>query len=221
MFNVKRNSTPEPPSLSQNKSYNGDDVLKALSEIFYDKCYICERKRPDDINVEHFIAHEGKEELKYKWSNLFLACSRCNNIKNRFYNNILDCTDSNVDVCRSIKLLPPYTPSAKKIIVKAMIQGDKTTETCSLLEKVYNSEHTVNKSITGAYLRQKVFTRLNKFFEYVNTYLDPEDLTTSKEKDVARDKIENLLQESQEFSAFLRWVVLEDSVLEKEFSGLF
>lgn len=50
MFNTIR---PEqaPKSLSLRKSYRELDVLQALREMFFDKCYICETKEPLLINV--------------------------------------------------------------------------------------------------------------------------------------------------------------------------
>lgn len=158
MFNVLR-SYPAPDSLTRSVSYSEQDVLDELKKIFHDKCYICEAKNPLSINVEHFVPHEGDLSLKFKWENLFYACGRCNNIKLAIYNDILDCTDESVDVRSAIKLLPPRALEGPVLIQPQIENDNKCSNTAQLLEKVYNSEHTPNKSITGAYLR----TRLESF----------------------------------------------------------
>lgn len=63
MFNVIR---PEeaPASLKDRIKYDGNDVYDALEEIFFNKCYLCETKEPQDINVEHFDAHMGNLDKK-------------------------------------------------------------------------------------------------------------------------------------------------------------
>ncbi|MCX9063931.1 hypothetical protein NLN94_23905, partial [Citrobacter portucalensis] len=80
MFNVIR-TLPAPTSLEAQRKYDGEDVYTALEECFHKKCYICETKNPLDINIEHFNPHMGDIEKKFNWNNLYLSCSRCNNIK--------------------------------------------------------------------------------------------------------------------------------------------
>ena len=77
-------SQPAPDCLEQEKlKKNGDykcgDVLDRLKADFKNKCYICERSKPQSINVEHFRPHCGDRDLKFSWNNLFWACSHCNN----------------------------------------------------------------------------------------------------------------------------------------------
>jgi hypothetical protein len=88
------------PSLSITSTYNTPEIVKKLAEDFHNKCYICEEKAPKDINIEHFIAHNGDDILKLDWNNLFLSCIHCNNIKSNNYNNLLNCIkiDDKVDV---------------------------------------------------------------------------------------------------------------------------
>ena len=58
------------PNISRN--YNTPEVLQRLKQDFKNKCYICEQKEATNINIEHFIAHQGDDSLKYDWNNLFL-----------------------------------------------------------------------------------------------------------------------------------------------------
>lgn len=210
MFNVTR-SPDVPESLSARRSYSEEDVLNKLREIFYDKCYLCEIKDPTSINVEHFDAHQGNLDKKFDWNNLFYVCGRCNNIKLAKYNNLLDCTKDSVDVFRAIKHLPPHTPYQSKIIIESMATDDKTIETAALLDEIFNTEKTINKKITGKYLRKKVFHKYNRFLDLVNEYLDDELPQTRKNE--AYERLQVLMSKEQEFSAFIRWVVLEDEYL--------
>lgn len=210
MFNVIR--TPDvPASLIERRSYSEEDVLNVLREIFHDKCYLCEIKDPTSINVEHFYSHQGDLDKKFDWNNLYYVCGRCNNIKLTKYNNPLDCTDPAVDVFRSVKHLPPHTPYQKKIIIQAMNGDDKTRETAELLDEIFNTDKTINKRITGRYLRKKVFQKYNRFLELVNEHLDDE-LPLERQAN-ALERLRVLVSKRQEFSAFIRWIVLEDEYL--------
>ncbi|MDX1724436.1 MAG: hypothetical protein R3355_15165 [Pseudomonas sp.] len=210
MFNVTR--TPDAPqSLFRRVSYSEEDVLNELREIFYDKCYLCEIKDPTSINVEHFDAHQGDLDKKFDWDNLYYVCGRCNNIKLAKYNNLLDCTDEGIDVFKSIKHLPPHTPYQSKIIIEPMSADDKTRETAELIDEIFNTDKTINKKITGKYLRKKVFQKYNRFLELVNEHLD-EELPQDR-RDDALGRLRMLVSKKQEFSAFIRWIVLEDEYL--------
>ena len=58
------------PNISRN--YNIPEVLQSLKQDFKNKCYICEQKEATNINIEHFVAHQGDDSLKYDWNNLLL-----------------------------------------------------------------------------------------------------------------------------------------------------
>lgn len=209
MFNVSRPTTA-PASLAQQKSYTEADVLNVLKEIFHDKCYLCETKNPNDIN-EHLLPHRQDSTLKFDWLNLFYACSRCNNIKLGAYDNILDCSNDDVDVFQSIKLLPPLTPNAELVRVEAVKTDVATCSTAELLHKIYNEPNTLNKQITAAYLRAKIYNVYNRFTQLMNEYFNHESSTLVKEQ--ALEKMQTYMEKSQEYSAFLRWLVLEDKKL--------
>ena len=210
MFNTQR-PPAAPVSLLSKKNYDGADVYESLRGIFFDKCYICETKEPHDINIEHFEAHEKDLDKKFDWGNLYLACSRCNNIKRAEFNDILDCCDDNVDVFRAIRHVPPVTTFAKKVQLVPTAADDKTINTCKLLDKIFNSEHTVNKKVTGAFLRRKVFEQYNLLLDQVNRYYSP--VATARDQEDAIDRIKVLMHRSAPYSAFIRWCVLDDEGL--------
>ncbi|EGR9010487.1 hypothetical protein P3498_01535 [Vibrio parahaemolyticus] len=210
MFNVVRTELA-PASLADRKKYDSEDVWNALKKVFHKKCYICETSEPQDINVEHFVPHEGNEDLKYAWDNLYFSCGRCNNIKLAKYDVLLDCCNPTIDVVRAIKHLPPSTPYAKKLHVEAQASDDKTKLTAELLDKVYNSEHTPNKAVSSAFLRKKVFDQYNLLLSQVNNYYKPMALQEEKDDAVARIKL--LLKPSSPYSAFISWCIMDDEEL--------
>lgn len=210
MFNVIR---PDeiPVSLLAKTKYDGQDVYDKLREIFHDKCYLCETKEPQDINVEHFVAHEKDDGKKFDWKNLYLVCSRCNNIKGNRYNNLLDCCKRDVDVYRSLKLLPPFTPYAKRLIIEARVRNADVDSTVELLDKIYNGTISVNKAVTSAFIRARIFERLCRLQGFVVTWYSDESL--ADEKKVALDKIRMLIGPDAPYSAFMRDVLYEDEKL--------
>lgn len=210
MFNATR-TYPAPASLAEARSYDGEDVYTELRKIFFDKCYLCETNDPHDINVEHFISHEGDIQIKYAWGNLYFACSRCNNIKSTAFNEIIDCCDPTNDAFRSIKLLPPLSPRGKTVIVTPTNEDPRTIKTCELLRKIFNSDHTINKRISSEFLRSKVFKQYNLLLDQVDSYFDP--VATTEQKANSIDRMRVLMQRSMPYSAFIRWCILEDSVL--------
>lgn len=122
LFFEKSRPAPACLELEKNKR-NGDykcgDVLARLKCDFKNKCYICELKEPESINVEHFIPHKGDAELKFSWDNLFWSCSHCNNIKLDKYDNILNCTDDNDKVEEKLKYMFNIKISCQSVFFSA------------------------------------------------------------------------------------------------------
>jgi len=210
MFKVIRNENA-PASLASRRSYSEQDVLDALSRVFHKKCYICETKEPIDINVEHFEPHLGDLDKKFNWENLYFSCGRCNNIKLAKYNDLLDCCDSNVDVLRAIKHVPPITPYAKCLRVESQNDDEKTKLTAELIEKVFNSTHTPNKTVSASFLRKKVFQQFNLFLDLQREYFD--ELALPVEKETALERMKLLIKASSQYCAFISWCVLDDDEL--------
>ncbi|MBS7472172.1 hypothetical protein KID98_15270 [Pseudomonas syringae] len=210
MFNTNRSDfTPE--SLQSKTKYDGEDVYLELCNIFFEKCYICETKEPHDIQVEHFSSHQGDIEKKFDWTNLYLACSRCNNIKSTAFDNILDCCDPAVDVFRAIRHVPPITPWANSVLLIAMNSDEKTISTFRLLDRVYNSEHSVNKKVSGNFLRTKIFDQYNLLLAQINAYYSP--VATEQDQAQALSRMQKLIKKSEPYSAFVRWCLLDDQKL--------
>ena len=210
MFRVTR-TRPAPASLASRKSYSEEDVLVELRKIFYEKCYLCESRSLVHLNVEHLKPHKNKNKaLKFDWNNLFYVCSRCNNFKRAKYTNILDCTDHSIDVLRSIKHLPPVSPFAK-LNITAETTCPQTIQTAELINNIFNSDDTPNKTVAGDELRYNVFVAIN----YLNTlflaYINPK--TSIRKKLEFLEELQTLAGKEQEFSAFIRWTIFGDERL--------
>lgn len=210
MFNAVRNE-PAPASLANKRKYDSQDVWDALNRVFHKKCYICETKEPQDINVEHFLPHLNDEDLKFDWNNLYFSCGRCNNIKLAKYDDLIDCCDTEVDVLRAIKHLPPVTPYAQKLQVEAQVYDDKTKLTAELINKIFNSQHTPNKAVSASFLRRKVFDQFNKFLDLQNEYF--KETALPHEKETALERMKLLVKASSPYSAFISWCIIEDEEL--------
>jgi hypothetical protein len=209
MFNVVRSKTI-PESLLAQKSYSDPDVLEALNEAFHGKCYMCETKEPLSLNVEHFQAHQGCSVKKFDWANLYYSCGRCNNFKRHHYDDILDCADLNCDVLRLIRHTPPVTPYAK-ISIQAMGDDPKAVRTAELLTRIFNEDDTGNKAIVSTHLRKRVYKRFAKVIEHINVYIDDDQLPAAR--NLAVEHLKALMDVKQEYSAFLRWVVIDSPPL--------
>ena len=59
--------------MSLSTSFRNRDVRDALSEVFQDKCYLCEGPTGGGFQVEHFKPKAGFESKIYDWNNLFPA----------------------------------------------------------------------------------------------------------------------------------------------------
>lgn len=216
MFNVTR-TEQVPQSIKDGKTdYNQADILNALDKMFYSKCYICEIKSPEALAIEHFNATNPN---RTEWNNLFFACHRCNsNLKGRKYNNLLDPTCPNTDVFKSIHHRAPMTPNSNISITKPdnVDESDDLNETIELIDRVFNDDSTGNRRLSRKSLRKRVFTTISKVYKEIIIWSDED--TPQSEKLRAEEKIIHFLRVEQEFSAFIRWLILDDETLRDSFS---
>lgn len=215
MFNVDRTLVAEPSSLKSTQGYKSKDVYDALYKIFYEKCYLCESIRLESINIEHFIPHRGNKALQQDWNNIYLACGRCNNCKLAL--NLLDCCDAETDVFKAIQLLPPTSFAGKTIFIKAMSNDEATKNTVNLLNKIFNSTHTTEKTLTSVALREKVFKQCLKL--QILHEKHRADESTQKQRNEAIESMKELMKKEKAYSAFIRWIILDDDELADKLKG--
>ena len=193
---------------------NTDEVIVALHEMFYGKCYICESVGDKSMDVEHRIPCKGDDDLRYDWNNIFLSCAYCNNIKLAKYDHILDCTVEDVDLLIAFHR-DGYLRKDSKISIIALDRRPETVQTVELLNAVYIGT-TKAKQFGADNLRRFLYTELNKFDDLLARYHDAvhDDEKKDSEQLLRRElsgNVEGRLIEGiptvNAFTAFKRWRV--------------
>lgn len=211
MFKVTKSSKPTE---WVTKDYKDPVVVRQLRIDFHGKCYICEQKHFPNLNVEHFIPHNDNEELKLDWNNLYYACSRCNAIKNKYYNDMLNCCDSNHLVEEWIKVYYRMPDEDIQVINSCPIESqyyEKANTSQELIARCFNNENSGVQEISKEDLREKIidvhsdFLNLRReFFKNLDNWLDDEKID-------AVNKIKHRLKPHYPFSAILRGHLEKDS----------
>ncbi|WP_429101894.1 HNH endonuclease [Aeromonas veronii] len=217
MFNVTR-PKKGPSCLLTGTEYNQPEVVEELKKIFHGKCYICERNEIQDVEIEHFIPqdHGGG---RMDWRNLFYSCSRCNGIKRNGHLNLLDCTDSNLNVSREIRIKIYPTPDSDVCVEPALNPPrQETINTVALLKLCYNYTNTALRGVSREALIEQIFDYMCIFINARRDLKDPSAGRTVKQN--ALETIEAMLNSSHPFSAFWRWQYLDDSFLTKNYPHL-
>jgi len=203
---------PAPKSLEvefkkANGSYKELDVLEQLHSDFKNKCYICESKGIESINIEHFAPHKNQNKIrKFNWSNLFWACSHCNQIKSDrepFLNSILK--GDTVDV--NIKYLLNDDFSKNQVVIEAISNDIKTQNTAQLLKDIYSGTTMQNK-FQAREKRNRLYDEMCDFTNLISKYFRTED-REKKEELLITIKYE--LSNKSAFTAFKRCFIKENS----------
>ena len=223
MFSVERPSD-FPKSLTKStKNYRAADVVEELQEIFFCKCYLCERKGFPDVNIEHRDPHLKDEVKKYDWHNLFYACVRCNNIKGDTHINILDCCQS-IDVAQAIELhCPIVNNNEHKVTVKIgnLPSSLEITSTIELLERCFNETNTALRGISRHTLIQQIQRYQTKLLIIKDELLDDTLLLTTSEKNLRIEKLKIMCDPEFPFSAFWKWAITRDDDLSRIIGSVF
>lgn len=211
MFKVER--TGDAPICLASNEYNTPEVVERLYDIFHGKCYLCEQADLDAPEVEHFEPHMGDDTLKYDWENLYYSCARCNSIKGTRHQNLIDCCTSEINVVRAIKRKPPTMPDSNMEIT-AVIEEPRVHNTVELLDRCFNEDNTALRGITRANLSENLFKHYTKLLSHRLVIVNRE--STDRDIQDAVERIEIMLRDTYEFSAFWRWCVMEDRQLREK-----
>lgn len=217
-------SQPAPSCLAVEKAkksgtYRCEGVATTLQADFKNKCYLCEQKGPTSINIEHFIPHRDDIHLKFDWSNLFFSCYHCNNTKGsqQIFDQILNCTNSSDQVDISLKYEFQATPK-EQVMISALADSNKAKNSAQLLMNIYNGNTEIKQLESGnirALLRQEIRRFQDFLLEYESL---PHD---DQRKPQKRIKIIRQLQNDSAFTAFKRWIILDNQKLSNEFISEF
>jgi len=209
---------PAPLSLDvesrkKNGSYKKEDVLDQLYDDFYNKCYICESKGLESINIEHFAPHKKINNIrKFNWSNLFWACSHCNQIKSDT-EPFLNCLIKEDKVDTNIKYYIDDDLADNKVVIEGLVRSIETNNTVELLIKVYTGTTEQNK-YQAREKRNKLYEEVCDFTNFIYKYKRTED---RKKKNQLLQIIKNELSNESAFTAFKRWIIRDNQALNQEF----
>ena len=223
MFSVVRAPTFPKSLTTSTKDYRASDVVEVLQDIFFSKCYLCERKGFPDVTIEHRDPHEGDLSKKFDWANLFYACVRCNSIKANIHKNILDCCQS-LDVAQAIELhCPIVNNDDHKVVVKVGNLGSnhEIESTIRLLDQCFNDTNTALKGISRHTLIKQIQRYQTKLLMIKDEILDDSVILTTSEKNLRIEKLKAMCDPEFPFSAFWKWYITRDVDLSKIVGNVF
>lgn len=195
-----------PASLAETKAYDGEDVKRQLLRDQHGKCYICERIRDTDFEVEHFQSQENHEALKQAWTNLLMACSYCNRKKLHHFDHLLNPLEVNIEEVIEQRL--DY--DQKKALFQSHRADEASVETVRLLQRVFNGTHRM-RTLKEERFFESAMSAMNRFLELVNAYLWNPDATNEK---AVRDE----LAIDKEFLGLKYWIIQDNEALKQTFA---
>ena len=211
MFKVSKSARP---TNWNTKDYKDSVVVKQLQKDFHAKCYICEQKHFPNLNVEHFIPHLDNETLKLDWNNLYYACSRCNSIKNKYYDNMLDCCNQEHLVESWINVyyrMPDEDIEVVNTCPRDHSFYEKSENSKELIAKCFNNENSGIQEVSKENLREKIIEVHSDFLDLRREFFKEIDNWQNEAKIEKADNIKHRLKSHYAFSAILRGYLEKDS----------
>lgn len=196
-----------PASLTSTASYDGEDVKKQLLADQHDKCYICERYRDTDFEIEHHKSQKNHPELIQDWNNLFMSCRYCNGKKSNDYDDILNPKDCNIED----EIEQRIDFASNKAIFDSHVNDAEHLKTVELLNKVFNGSKRV-RTIKEERFFEQAISIINRFSDLVYTYLK----NPSPEMENA---IKDELSIDKELLGFKFWMIHDNPSLNAVFAN--
>jgi len=189
-----------PASLQKENcnKYDDQDVQEVLYDDQLSKCYLCEQDAGKSTQIEHLRPKaEGYfPELKYKWTNLFLACPYCNGRKpNSFM--LLDPLLHNIEDVIEQRLIS----GTKKLEFKSDLSGKEVEDTIDLLEKLHNGKNGLRDRKAKAFYSD-VELVVSAFLRLLNNY---KENPTEENKEL----VNNSLKINKEFLGLKYWMIID------------
>lgn len=187
--------------------YDGDDVRKLLFNDHDGKCYLCEQKIGKSFQIEHLKAKAVGfyPELKFIWSNLFLACPYCNGRKPNNIDQIIDPTTINIE-----DVIEQRVDFAEnKVVHQSMQQSDSINQTINVLEKLFNGKSGL-RDFKVQVLYKDLQREISFFMELLRIY-------RSDRQNINKQAIIDCLNISKEFLGFKYWIIIDNVEFKEEF----
>lgn len=190
-----------PTSLTTTSAYDGEDVKQQLLADQHDKCYICERNRDTDFEIEHHKSQTNYPDLIQNWDNLFMGCGYCNRKKSSAFDNILNPSVCNIE--DEIEQRIDY--ANKKAIFVSNINDDQHNQTIALLNRVFNGTKRCRDTKEERFF-EIVLSIINRFQDLICKYLDNPNSETEK-------AVKDELVIDKELLGFKYWIIREKPAL--------
>ena len=204
---IKVQKSPDvPSSLTTTTAYDGQDVISQLLADQHDKCYICERNRDTDFEIEHHKSQTNYPDLVQEWDNLFMGCRYCNGKKSSDFDNML-----NPKGCPIEEEIEQRIDFAnKRALFVTNTHDAQHDETVRLLDRVFNGTKRVRTVKEERFIEQAI-SIVNKFSDLVVCYLMHPDASTEK-------AIKDELAIDKELLGFKYWIIRDTPLLYQTFS---
>jgi hypothetical protein len=196
------------PSTLQ-KGYNTDEVCRQLLADQDEKCYLCERHLHTNYQVEHLSSQNNTDpELVNEWGNLYAACEYCNNKKSDRYDSVLHPDKCNIEEI----ILHHVDFMQKKVYFESDKDSSEVLQTIQLLSLLFNGKLAF-RTLREQRFYDEFIRAFNVFQGAVNKYLDGC-------KEEYYGVIKELLDIKSEYLGFKYAIIMNNSVLRKDFGGL-
>lgn len=196
-----------PSSLTTTKAYDGEDVKTQLLADQHDKCYLCERNRDTDFEIEHHKSEKHHPNLVQDWNNLYMGCGYCNKKKSDIFDNTLNPKDVNIEeeIEQRIDFMNKTALFAPAVI------DEQHNETVGLLNRLYNGTKRVRNLKEERFIEQTI-GGVNRFQNLIIEY-----------KNDPKPEIEKAIREElsieKEHLGFKYWIIKDDPVLLQVFAN--
>lgn len=204
---IRVEKTPQvPESLNRTRAYDGEDVRRQLLQDQQEKCYLCERLLSTNFQIEHLRSQEHNADDRQRWSNLFLSCDYCNGKKLHHYDDIVDPSQTNIE----LEIRQTLNYSTKKAVFSSRNQSYEIVRTIQLLEKLHNGQKAF-RNIKEERFFEEILSTINEFLQLVKAYLE----TPSEETESA---VRSTLSITKPALGFKYWIIKDNHALDAVFS---
>ncbi len=195
-----------PSSLTTTTAYDGEDVKSQLLADQHDKCYICERNRDTDFEIEHHKSKANYPDLIQEWDNLFMGCGYCNRKKSSDFDNALNPKDFSIED----EIEQRIDFANKKALFVANNNDSQHGETIRLLDRVFNGSKKIRTIKEERFFEQALII-INKFSYLILCYLNHPNVNTEK-------AVKDELTIDKELLGFKYWIIRDTPMLYKTFA---
>lgn len=200
-------SKEAPLSLSSCKKYDSEDIKSQLANDQKGKCYICERKRDTDFEIDHLKSQSNNPDLVYCWDNIFLICGYCNKKKSNMFDNILV---PNVDSIEEI-IAQTISFENKKAIFASTSNSEKCNQTIKLLNSIFNGANQGLRTLKEERMFKSLVSCINQFNGLIKAFFDNPNANF-------QNNIREELNIESEFLGFKYQIIKNNPILLKVFA---